>query len=122
MDFGQIRRSSDDQALFVSCGLFGDTPLSGDYTGDGVSDLVAWRPGTSTWYICQGSTGYDEATTLAVQFGRPGDVPVQGDFDGDGVFDVAVWRPTTGDFFFRGSASGVTLQQQSGLTGDTPMP
>ncbi|MDQ4121528.1 MAG: CHRD domain-containing protein [Acidobacteriota bacterium] len=66
-----IRRSSDGQMFVLQWGLDTDTPLFGDYDGDGKTDIVARRNqgGQLVWYIYQSSNGQ----LRAVQFGAAGD-------------------------------------------------
>jgi len=60
---------------------------SGDYTGDGDSDLAIFRPESGLWAV----RGLGR-----VYFGSAGDIPVSGDYNGDGYADVSIFRPTSG--------------------------
>jgi photosystem II stability/assembly factor-like uncharacterized protein len=60
---------------------------SGDYTGDGLSDIAVFRPDIGLWAVRGLGRTY---------FGRAGDIPVSGDYDGDGITDIAIFRPTSG--------------------------
>ncbi|MFN8389310.1 MAG: S8 family serine peptidase [Bdellovibrionota bacterium] len=94
-----------------------------DFDGDGVSDIIVWRPTTGWWYVLTSASGFDYAAHQGYQLGLPGDRPLVGDFDGDGRADLAVWRPTTGMWYFRSSGSGYQLisSLQWGLPGDQPI-
>ena len=91
--------------------------LSGDFDGDGKSDLAVWAPSTGIWQI-QHSSG----TLQTQQWGEPGDIPVPADYDGDGKTDLAVWRPRTGTWYVIHSSDGSAHQQQWGQSGDIPAP
>ena len=39
-------------------GVPGDQPLSGDFDGDGKTDLVIYRPSTGTWYVRYSTSNY----------------------------------------------------------------
>jgi len=103
-------------------GIASDRFVSGDFDGDGASDIAIWRPGG--FYIIPSSTGvgYFEA------FGVTGDDPsVVGDYDGDGKTDLAVYRPgpTPGSasyWFYKRSSDGVIVWIQWGVNGDYPAP
>ena len=84
-----------------------DVPLTGDFDGDGKTDLALYRPGSAQWYVADSSAGY--ATQLLTTFGEPNvDVPVPGNYFGTGKTAVAVYRPTTGQFFIQGVSGFVT--------------
>jgi hypothetical protein len=59
---------------------------SGDYTGDGLSDITIFRPSSGLWAV---------RAVTRVYFGTSGDIPVSGDYDGDGTADVAVFRSSS---------------------------
>ncbi|MFH1038011.1 MAG: choice-of-anchor tandem repeat GloVer-containing protein [PVC group bacterium] len=60
---------------------------SGDYNGNGNSDLAVFRPSSGLWAV---------RNLGRVYFGAAGDIPVSGDYDGDGFADVGIFRPSTG--------------------------
>lgn len=59
---------------------------SGDYNGDGTSDIAVFRWSSGLWAIRDLTRAY---------FGISGDLPVPGDYDGDGRTDISVFRPET---------------------------
>lgn len=60
---------------------------SGDYNGDGLSDIAVFRQSAGLWAI---------KDLGRIYFGKAGDIPVSGDYDGDGSTDVSIFRPSTG--------------------------
>ena len=59
---------------------------SGDYDGDGLDDMVIWRPSDGTWYIRRSGPMGDYNNTFSRQWGLGGDVPIpDSDFDGDSL-------------------------------------
>jgi spore coat protein A, manganese oxidase len=112
---------------YAAWGERSDIFVSGDFDGDGRSDMATWRAGlggTAGFWIRPSSTGvgYFES------FGVTGDDPtVVGDYDGDGRTDLAVFRPgaTAGSasyWFYRRSSDGVVVAVQWGVNGDFPAP
>ncbi len=56
----------------VPFGQAGDLPVTGDWDGNGFTDLGGWRPGTATFLNRQApSLTADARTVTAVRFGRP---------------------------------------------------
>ena len=51
----------------VQWGAAGDVPVPGDYTADGVTDLVMWRPSDGKWY---------RRGVASPSYGLPGDEPL----------------------------------------------
>lgn len=68
------------------------TPVSGDYNGDGISDLAVYDEPTGNWFIR--SLGAISASNPPITFGQNWGSwrmkPESGDFNGDGSTDLAV--------------------------------
>jgi hypothetical protein len=126
-----IRRSSDNTFVWTAFGLTGngtstfDSPVPGDYDGDGKFDIAVYRFGLSpanTFIYRQSSDGVVKYNT----FGNfQTDYIVPGDFDGDGKFDFVAVRTgamATSPLFWwirRSSDNAVTVTQ-FGLSSDVP--
>jgi hypothetical protein len=80
------------QPLFVPAGFpeLGDTPVVGDFDGDGKVDPGIWRSPQGVWIIPKSSSNY--TTYLFSQWGQAGDTPIVADFDGDGRADLGFYR------------------------------
>ncbi len=80
--------AAGDYALGATC-LRADRPVvdSGDYNGDGTSEIALFRPGGGVWAL-RGLSRFS--------FGSAADVPATGDYDGDGTSDPGVFRPASG--------------------------
>jgi hypothetical protein len=63
-------------ALFVPAGYpsLGDTPVVGDFDGDGKADPGIWRSSEGVWIIPKSSTNY--TTYIFSQWGQAGDIPI----------------------------------------------
>jgi hypothetical protein len=90
---------------------------SGDYDGDGRSEIAVFRPSSGLWAV---------RNLGRVYFGRQGDIPVSGDYDGDGITDVAVFRPGSGLWavkditrFYFGGIGDIPAPGDYGGTGST---
>jgi hypothetical protein len=81
----------------------GDTPVPGDYNGDGKSDPAIWRGSAGVWIIPM-SPAF--STYQFFSWGATGDTPVAADVDGDLQSDIGYWRPSTGVWGFLQSTYG----------------
>ena len=94
-------------------GLASDRLVTGDYDGDGKTDIAVARdfnvsqnpPLSIKWFIRYSSGIPDERIDFGVgsNFGF-----AQGDYDGDHKTDVAMYVGFTGEFWYRSSANGNT--------------
>ena len=90
-------------ATQIAYGMVGDTPVTGDWNGDGTTEVGVFRSGT---FYRNGAT--------QIAYGMAGDIPVTGDWNGDGTTEVGVFRSGT---FYRDGATSVAY----GMAGDTPV-
>ena len=77
--------------------------VSGDYDGDGESDIAIYDQTTATFSI-----EYSGGGSRIQQLGNPADknIPVTGDFNGDGKDDLAIYDQTFAEFFILDSGGG----------------
>lgn len=127
-----IRRSTNNTAQVVGFGMTGngstsyDTPIPGDYDGDGKFDIAVYRFGQAPQnnYIILRSS---DAVITYQQFGNFNtDYILPGDYDGDGKFDLCVARTGASGtsplvWWLLQSSNGQTRVQQFGLSADIPV-
>jgi len=98
----------------VTCGFFSPltpAPLvleSGDYDGDGTSDIALFRGSSGLW-VARGIT--------RVYFGNSSDRPVPGDYNGDGTSEIGIFRSGSGLWAIRGAT-----RIYFGSSTDAPIP
>ena len=75
-------------------------PITGDWNGDGSTDIGLRRVSTGMFYF---RTGPDwSQSTVSWSAGKGSDLqPITGDWNGDGSTDIGLRRVSTGMFYFR---------------------
>ncbi|MEE9474027.1 MAG: hypothetical protein V3V82_08585 [Acidimicrobiia bacterium] len=66
----------------------GDTPLLGDWNGDGIDTVAMFRPDSGKIYLR--NSNWFAPTETEFFFGMGGDIPLAGDWDGGGYDTFAV--------------------------------
>ncbi len=74
-------------------GQNGDTPLSGDWDGNGIDTVGLYRNSNSNFILSNTFKGTIDFP--AVVFGNPDTRPIAGDWDGDGVDTIGVFNQVT---------------------------
>ena len=79
-------------------GYTGQTPMVGDFNGDGKDDIVSFRQSDGKVIVSlnNGSNGFNAATEWAGGFAVSPQVPGVGDFNGDGKDDIVSFRQSDG--------------------------
>ncbi len=99
-----------------------DTPLTGDFDGDGRPDPATFRRATGEWRVWLSSANFAGGTPVV--WGTSTDLPVHADYDGDGRTDIGVYRPSTGTWHVLLSSTNMQsdLQIRWGSSTDQPLP
>lgn len=108
-----------------------EIPLLSDVNGDGVNELIVYRPEGNIWLIAMKldveklsaafldvnfctlvSSSEASYSTIAIKFGgRIEDIPAIADYDGDGCADLAIFRPSMKRWYVRSSKSQSVFTQ-----------
>jgi len=110
-------------------GITGDTPITGDWNTDSISEIGVFRPSTHQFYLDYNGNGVWNGAAIDRQynFGIAGDIPVSGDWNADGTTEIGVFRPSTHIFYLDYSGNGMwnggggDRQYNFGITGDKPV-
>jgi hypothetical protein len=89
----QLRNSNSPGGadIVIEFGQPGETPVVGDFDGDGIDEIGTFRDGVWEWRRGLGGS----PTFDTVGFGQAGDIPVVGDWNGDGKATLGVVRGQT---------------------------
>ncbi len=96
LQLGMVR---PPHAYRTAFGPVDGTPLSGDFNGDGFSEMAMYVDGR--WYVDFNGNSEWDAQDLLVHLGGAGDRPIVGDWNGDGKDDLGVVSSA------RGAAQGI---------------
>jgi hypothetical protein len=101
----------------LSYGDPGDTPVRGDWDGNGTDTIGIYR---NAQFFLRNSNSSGIAD-LAFPYGEPGDIPLVGDWDGNGTETIGVYR--NGTFYLRNSNTpgNADLVFRYGDAGDIPL-
>jgi PKD repeat protein/pimeloyl-ACP methyl ester carboxylesterase len=97
----------------VTWGLSTDTPVAGDWNGDGLADVGIFRPSVHRFFLKNGSAN------TSVTWGLNGDKAVSGDWNGDGLWDVGVFRNASHLFLLKNGTRNTSFRW--GLSTDLPV-
>lgn len=75
----------------IGFGLKGAIPITGDWDGDGTSEIGIFYKGE--WLLDLNGNGKWDADDLWAKLGDEADLPVVGDWDGDGKDDIGIYGP-----------------------------
>lgn len=94
-----------------------DTPVSGDWNGDGIDQIAVFREGK--WLLDADGDGRWTQADDRADFGQLGDEPVVGDFNGDEIDEIGVVRgnvwiiDTDGDRRITGNDLRIVVPRES---------
>ena len=72
-------------------GIRGGIAVSGDFNGDGISEIAIYYRGE--WFIDVNGNGVFDDGDIWAKLGSESDLPVTGDWDGDGKDDIGIFGP-----------------------------
>jgi List-Bact-rpt repeat protein len=128
---GKLNSCDSDRCANLKLYQPGDLPVTGDWNGDGTTQVGLFRPGSGEWFLdYNGNRAWDGCRKdhCVISFGTAVDLPVSGDWNGSGTSKIGVFRPSTGEWFLdlngngQWDGCGVDLCVTNfGRTGDFPV-
>jgi len=88
----------------IQFGENGDLPITGDWNGDGSTQIGVFRPSDLTWRLDGDRSSKAERVFRFVGM-RAGDIPLVGDWDGNGTATPGYFRPEDVSWHLRNSNS-----------------
>lgn len=83
-------RASDSEDLRYYFGMTGDLPVTGDWAGDGLTNIGIFHEGVFSLDV--NGNYVPDTSDARFSFGQAGDTPVTGDWNGDGITDIGIFR------------------------------
>ena len=114
-----------DKAYYF--GIAGGIPVTGDWSGSGITKIGVYDPATTTWYLDYNGNGIWDGTPTdkAYYFGIAGAIPVTGNWSGSGATKIGVYDNATWYLDFNGNGvwDGVPTDAMAvfGFVGATPI-
>ena len=114
-DSGKLRADAVDHVF--KYGEQVDTPVVGDWNGDGIDQIAVFRSGN--WMLDTDGDGRWTNRDQKVDYGQPGDQPVVGDFNGDEIDEIGIVRgdvwiiDTDGDRRITGNDERIVIPRDS---------
>lgn len=124
MSFAAATTDADTQASKIAAtsqSVIGspDVGVTGDFDGDGRTDLATFNTSAGQWSIW--TSGSNFAEPAIADFGTAGDLPMPADYDGDRITDLAFYRPSTGAWHLWLSSTRIQRSVQWGGPDDQPI-
>lgn len=98
----EVARREDVIDHVFHFGVAGDTPVAGDWNGDGIRTIGVYRDGA--WMLDSDGDGRLTEKDQTILLGEVGDRPIVGDWDGDGTDELGVFR--SGDWLIDANSDG----------------
>ena len=96
--------------------------ITGDYDGDGKTDIGSWSPASGKWEIAFAkdilASASNEASHKVITLGKSGDIPMPGDYNGDGKTDIAIYHIDNSELevvFDNGTRKQINLSKYKNL-------
>ena len=109
-------------------GLSTDIPVTGDWDGDGTTEIGVYRPSTGLWYLdSNGNNAFNNGVdTVSGKFGVSTDKPATGDWNSGGITEIGVYHPSNGFWYLDTSSNNswdnsVDTSSRFGLATDIPV-
>ena len=116
-----INNSTAPVSFTFLLGQAGDTPIAGDWDGDGKDNVGLYRDANSTFFLSNTFKGSVDFTPVI--FGNPDTRPIAGDWNGDGIDTIGVYNTVTQTMALNNSiiAGDGEIVFNFGQAGDIPL-
>ncbi len=128
-DFKNLKPNVIPSDSVIRFGVGTDTPVPGDWDGDGIDNLGVVRVQNNrlVWFLDTNRVEGWQPGDSTISFGVAGDIPIVGDWNGDRLDDIGVIRSESGGLTWYLDSNGVRGWQSTdtiirfGTAGDLPV-